>query len=350
MVQTEQFGRLTNGTEAKRFTIVNRNGMKAVLTDLGANLLELWVPDRTGSLRDVVWGYETAEGYEHNPTGFGSTIGRNANRIGGAEVTIGGVRYPLEKNNNGLHNLHSGTKGYNKRMWQARVEYQGVEFTLISPDGDQGFPGNAEIHVTYTLTDENELKIRYRAAADRDTIFNLTNHSYFNLEGEESDSVLGQIAWIDADFITPVADSRAIPTGEIRPVKGTPMDFTSPKPIGKEIDADYDQLIYGGGYDHNYVLNRQGTFRSAASLYSEQSGIWMEVWTDLPGLQFYTANFLDGETGGKRGRVYGRRSAVCFETQYYPDAGHHPNFPSTVVPAGKQYETQTVYAFSVKEK
>lgn len=347
MVQIDYFGTLTDGTEAKRFTIKNRNGMKAVLTDLGANLIELWVPDRNGMQQDVVWGYEDVKIYEHNPTGFGSTIGRNANRIGGAEVTIGGKIYPLEKNN-GANNLHSGIKGYNKRMWTAHTGEQSVEFSLVSPEGDQGFPGKANVCVTYTLTDANELKIHYQASADQDTIFNLTNHSYFNLEGEKSNSVLGQTVWIDADSITPVADSGAIPTGEIRNIKGTPMDFTEPKSIGQDINADYDQLVYGGGYDHNYVLNHQNTFCTVASMYSEQTGILMEVSTDLPGMQFYTANFLDGEVGGKRGRIYGRRSAACFETQYYPDANHHKNFPSTIVPKGEIYETETVYGFSVK--
>ena len=348
MVQIESFGKMTDGTQARRYTLENKSGMKAVLTDLGANLIELWAPDRNGTLRDVVWGYADALSYEHNPTGFGSTIGRNANRIGGAEVTIDEVPYPLEKNNNQVNNLHSGVRGYNKRMWQAKAGEESVVFTLLSPDGDQGFPGNAEVSVTYTLTDANELKIHYRATADRDTIFNLTNHSYFNLEGEESDSILEQSVWIDADAMTPVADSFAIPTGEIRDIRGTAMDFTKPKPIGRDIDADYDQLQFGGGYDHNYVLNHPGAFRVVASMYAERTGIFMQVSTDLPGMQFYTANFLDGEVGGKRGRVYGRRSAACFETQYYPDANHHANFPSTIVRAGEVYETETAYSFSVK--
>ncbi len=345
-IRVEAFGTTKDGQQVKKYILENGKGMKAVVLNLGAGLAELWVPDQDGALRDVVWGYEKAEDYEVNGPDFGAIVGRNANRIGGAVITIAGKDYTLAKNN-GENNLHSGPDMYFTRMWKGIVvDDNKVEFSLHSPDGDQGYPGNADITVSYTLTDDGELQIVYQGKADQDTIFNLTNHSYFNLDGQESDSVLEQKVWLDADAFTP-GDAGLIPTGEIRDVTGTPMDFRTEHMIGERIDADYEPLKQAGGYDHNYVLKNEGKYALCGKLISQKSGICMEVSTDLPGIQIYSANFLENEKGGKEGRTYGRRSAICFESQYFPDACHHENFQSPIVKAGEVYRTKTGYRFSV---
>ena len=343
-IRVEAFGTTKDGQQVKKYILENGKGMKAVVLNLGAGLAELWVPDQDGALRDVVWGYEKAEDYEVNGPDFGAIVGRNANRIGGAVITIAGKDYTLAKNN-GENNLHSGPDMYFTRMWKGIVaDDNKVEFSLHSPDGDQGYPGNADITVSYTLTDDGELQIVYQGKADQDTIFNLTNHSYFNLDGQESDSVLEQKVWLDADAFTP-GDAGLIPTGEIRDVTGTPMDFRTEHMIGERIDADYEPLKQAGGYDHNYVLKNEGKYALCGKLISQKSG--MEVSTDLPGIQLYSANFLENEKGGKEGRTYGRRSAICFESQYFPDACHHENFQSPIVKAGEVYRTKTGYKFAV---
>lgn len=345
-IRVEAFGTTKDGQQVKKYILENGKGMKAVVLNLGAGLAELWVPDQDDALRDVVWGYEKAEDYEVNGPDFGAIVGRNANRIGGAVITIAGKDYTLAKNN-GENNLHSGPDMYFTRMWKGIVaDDNKVEFSLHSPDGDQGYPGNADITVSYTLTDDGELQIAYQGKADQDTIFNLTNHSYFNLDGQESDSVLEQKVWLDADAFTP-GDAGLIPTGEIRDVTGTPMDFRTERMIGERIDADYEPLKQAGGYDHNYVLKNEGKYALCGKLISQKSGICMEVSTDLPGIQLYSANFLENEKGGKEGRTYGRRSAICFESQYFPDACHHENFQSPIVKAGEVYRTKTGYRFSV---
>ena len=345
-IRVEAFGTTKDGQQVKKYILENGKGMKVVVLNLGAGLAELWVPDQDGALRDVVWGYEKAEDYEVNGPDFGAIVGRNANRIGGAVITIAGKDYTLAKNN-GENNLHSGPDMYFTRMWKGIVaDDNKVEFSLHSPDGDQGYPGNADITVSYTLTDDGELQIVYQGKADQDTIFNLTNHSYFNLDGQESDSVLEQKVWLDADAFTP-GDAGLIPTGEIRDVTGTPMDFRTEHMIGERIDADYEPLKQAGGYDHNYVLKNEGKYALCGKLISQKSGICMEVSTDLPGIQLYSANFLENEKGGKEGRTYGRRSAICFESQYFPDACHHENFQSPIVKAGEVYRTKTGYKFTV---
>ena len=345
-IRVEAFGTTKDGQQVKKYILENGKGMKAVVLNLGAGLAELWVPDQDGALRDVVWGYEKAEDYEVNGPDFGAIVGRNANRIGGAVITIAGKDYTLAKNN-GENNLHSGPDMYFTRMWKGVVaDDNKVEFSLHSPDGDQGYPGNADITVSYTLTDDGELQIVYQGKADQDTIFNLTNHSYFNLDGQESDSVLEQKVWLDADAFTP-GDAGLIPTGEIRDVTGTPMDFRTEHMIGERIDVDYEPLKQAGGYDHNYVLKNEGKYALCGKLISQKSGICLEVSTDLPGIQLYSANFLENEKGGKEGRTYGRRSAICFESQYFPDACHHENFQSPIVKAGEVYRTKTGYKFTV---
>lgn len=338
------FGTTKDGKEAQLYLLKNQKGMKAYVSDFGASLVRLFVPDRDGNMADVVLGYDDAAGYECGTAGVGATVGRNANRIGGASVEINGVTYPLEKNDNGKNNLHSGSDYYQKRIWNVEDRADDrITFLLHSPDGDQGYPGALDMRVTYHLDDENALSIHYEAVPDQDTIINMTNHSYFNLNGHNSGSVLEHKVWLNADSFTP-ADAESIPTGEIRSVEGTPMDFRTAKEIGKEIDADYEPLRFGGGYDHNWVLKNNGRFAKVAEVTSEKSGIRMEVYTDLPGVQMYTANFLDHEPG-KDGAVYEKRSAVCLETQYYPDAIHHDNFPSPVCRKGMKYDSRTAYRF-----
>lgn len=343
-VTVEKFGMTKNGETASLYTLENGNGMKAVVSDFGAVLVKLFVPDKNGTMQDVVWGYDKVSGYENNGVFLGATIGRNANRIGKAKFTLNGTEYTLDVND-GNNNLHGGFDGYNARMWQAETKDNSVTFKLKSKDMDQGFPGNATISVTYTLKDDNTLELTYDADADKDTVFNMTNHSYFNLEGAGSDSILEQKVWIDADAFTE-ADAESIPTGKILPVEGTPMDFRNYRVIGQDIDADYEPLKFGAGYDHNWVLKNEGKFAAVAKMKSDISGIEMTVSTDLPGMQLYVGNFLAGEEG-KDGKKYARRSAACFETQYFPDAVNHDNFASPVFKAGEKYHTVTSYHFAV---
>lgn len=345
----ELFGTLPQGGTADRYTLINGNGASASFTDLGGIWLTMLVPDRDGNLADVLLGYDTVEKCMTNPGHLGEPVGRNANRIGGATYTLNGTTYTLEANSDGKNNLHSGPDYYRNRLWDAEVEESSlgtrITFSLFSPDGDQGYPGNANIAVAYTLTEDNSIKIDYQMVADADTIANFTNHAYFNLAGHASGSVLEQLVWIDADTFT-IADETSIPTGELVPVKGTPMDFTQAKPIGRDIQADYEPLTFGSGYDHNWSLNHPaGELTLSARAEDLKSGRTMEVHTDLPGLQFYTANFLDGNHEGKEGTKYASRHGYCFETQYYPDAINKPTFPSPILKAGEAYKTTTIYHF-----
>ena len=347
-IEKNSFGKMPDGTEVYKYTLTNKNGVSASFITLGGVWVSMVVPDKDGSMADVVLGYDDLDSYRRNPAHFGAPIGRNANRIGGAVITIDGKDYKLEANN-GPNNLHSGPDLYHDRVWDcAASETEAgsrLDFYLESPDGDQGYPGNASIRVTYTLTDENEVKIHYEGTCDQDTIFNMTNHAYFNLAGHESGPALSQMVYIDSDAITAV-DKVLIPTGEIRKVMGTPMDFLDFKPIGRDIEADYDQLKLGGGYDHNWILNHEsGVFSLAAAAIDEESGRKMEVYTDLPGVQFYTGNFLDGQVPGKGGVKYVRRQGYCFETQYYPNAVNMPGFVSPIVKKGEKYDTTTSYKF-----
>ncbi|OUP83759.1 galactose-1-epimerase [Lachnoclostridium sp. An169] len=339
----KKFGVTGKGEKPYLYTMQNDKGMQVSVTDYGATLVKVCVPDREGKLTDVVLGYDDAAGYERGGLFFGATVGRSANRIGGAQFEINGVKYSLEKNDNG-NNLHSGMDYYQQRMWEVVENADDhVTFLLHSPDGDQGYPGALDMYVTYSLDEENTVTIHYQAVPDQDTIINMTNHSYFNLNGHDSGDVLGHTVRLEADCFTP-ADNESIPTGEIRSVEGTPMDFREGKAIGKEIDADDEQIRFGGGYDHNWVLKNEGRFDKVAEVTADRSGIVMEVYTDLPGVQMYTANFVDGEPG-KEGACYGKRSAVCLETQYFPDAVHHENFPGPICKAGEKYDTRTAYRF-----
>ena len=339
----KQFGTTGDGRKAWLYTMKNDAGTTVSVTDYGAALVNVIVKGQDGIPLDVVLGYDDAAGYERGGASIGATVGRSANRIGGAQIEIGGKTYSLEKNDNG-NNLHSGPDYYNKRLWEvAENDDDHVTFLLHSPDGDQGYPGALDMYVTYSLDEDNMLTIHYEAAPDQDTVINMTNHSYFNLNGHDSGSVLDHTVMLAADAFTP-ADEESIPTGEIRPVEGTPMDFRTAKKLGEEIGADYEPLRFGGGYDHNWVLKNENGFDKVAEVTADRSGIRMEVWTDLPGVQMYTANFLDNEPG-KDGAVYESRSAVCLETQYYPDAIHHDNFPGPVCRRGEKYDTRTAYRF-----
>ncbi len=339
----QNFGMTKDGKQASLFVLENKNHMKVSMTDFGATLVQVLVPDDNGQLHDVVLGYDDVNGYEEGTYFFGATVGRIANRIQGASFELNGIRYELEKND-GNNSLHSGTNFINKRMWNVKEHDDShVTFAIFSPDGDQGFPGDVEISVTYTLTDDNELKISYYAVPEADTLLGFTNHSYFNLSGHASGDVLSQEVMIDADAFTR-ADAESIPTGELTPVEGTPMDFRVMKSIGQDIAEDYEALNFGNGYDHNWVLNGSG-LRKVAAMYSEETEISMEVYTDLPGMQLYTGNFIE-PSQGKDGAAYDFRSGVCFETQFFPDAINKDNFAKPITRAGEAYETTTIYKFS----
>ena len=350
-IEKESFGFTKNGRETFLYTFENEAGMKICTTDLGATLVSVFVPDKDGVLRDVVLGYDDAAGYEKGTEFLGATVGRNANRIGKARLFIFGKEYLLEKNE-GENNLHSGYSPYNIRIWdEGRICDDSIEFCLESPDKDQGFPGNAKICVTYTLTKENEVCIDYLAVSDADTVFNLTNHSYFNLDGTQANpgmrisDVLDHKVKIFADKYTPT-DAASIPTGKIADAENTPMDFRRAKRIGDEIDAGFTQLKYSNGYDHNWAVNGEG-FRQAAWMHSEKTGISLSVYTDRPGVQFYTANYLKDEPG-KGGALYPGRSAACFETQAFPDAPNHKDFPGSTVKAKEEFRSRTIFRFDIE--
>ena len=347
-IEKNVFGIMPSGEEVYKYTLTNNNGVRADFITLGATWVTMVVPDREGKMKDVILGYDDLESYRKNTPHFGAPIGRNANRIGGAVITIDGKDYKLAVNN-GPNNLHSGPDLYHNRIWdcQASETAQGdrLDFYLESPDGDQGYPGNAKITVSYTLSGDDSLRIDYHMVCDADTVANFTNHCYFNLAGHDSGQVLEQQVWINASCYTP-ADEVSIPTGEIVPVAGTPMDFTRMKAIGRDIEEPFKALILGNGYDHNWVLDHEpGELSLAAKAKDTASGRVMETYTDLPGIQFYTANFLKDELPGKGGAHYDSRHAFCFETQYYPDACHKPNFPSPILKAGEEYKTTTIYKF-----
>ncbi|MDY3250329.1 MAG: aldose epimerase family protein [Candidatus Choladocola sp.] len=349
-MEKRYFGKLKDGSDTYLYSFTNKNKVTMEVTDLGATLVNLVVPDREGRLTDVVLGYEEAQDYLDNTCFFGAVIGRSGNRIGKARFEINGRTYRLAVNDN-ENNLHSGPNGYSFRKWTVEKtdeETNSIRFCLNSPDGDQGYPGNFRIAVTYTLTDDNEVMLHYEGCSDSDTIANMTNHSYFNLSGHDSGSMEDQILTLHASCYTPVVDSQAIPNGEIAPVAGTPMDFTEPKPIGRDIEADFEQLKFVGGYDHNFVLDKEaGTMCKMAEAYSEKTGIRMEAFTDCCGVQFYAGNFITDQTG-KGGVTYGRRHGFCLESQYFPNAVNQPEFPSPVLKAGEKYDSKTSYRFSVK--
>lgn len=338
------FGTMKDGTEIYLYSMENGNGMKAQVINYGAILVNLYVPDKQGKIEDVVLGYDKLEDYYVNGANFGATIGPNANRIADASFVLDGIEYKLDAND-GKNNLHSHADlGYHKKVWKVEENEKGVTFLLEGADGEMGFPGNKKVEVSYTLTEENELKIHYHAISDKPTIINMTNHTYFNLAGHDAGEIYDHILTLNAANYTPVV-AGAIPTGEISPVQGTPMDFTKPRRIGNDIDADFEQLKLTGGYDHNWVLDGEaGTLRHVATVEEPVSGRVMETYTDLPGVQFYAGNFIEKETG-KRGAAYNYRYGLCLETQYYPDTANKPSFPSAVFGPDREYDTTTVYKF-----
>jgi len=342
----QPFGALPDGTPIFIYTLTNAHGLEARIMNYGAILVSLKTPDRDGRAADVTLGFDSLEGYLHGSPYFGATVGRYANRIAKARFTLSGVEYKLPVNN-GPNCLHGGLRGFDKRVWNP-VDGSGssLELSYESAAGEEGFPGKLVTRVTYTLTPADELRLDYHAVAAQDTVLNLTNHSYFNLSGEGSGNILDHRIQIVAERFTPT-DPGQIPTGELRPVAGTPLDFRTPHPIGARIDADDENIRYGKGYDHNFVIDgAAGKMRMCARVEDPRSGRVMEVSTSQPGVQFYTGNNLDGTIHGKGGKTYPTRSAFCLETQHFPDSPNHPKFPSAVLRGGQTFTSSTLYRFS----
>lgn len=342
------FGKLNNGKEVYMYTLKNKNGMTAEITNYGATVVSLFAPDKNGKFADVILGYDSLQSYENGTSYFGAIVGRYGNRIGKGRFTLEGKTYQLTINN-GENHLHGGTIGFNKKLWTTDLfDGHSLKMTLVSPDGDQGYPGTLTLTVNYTLTDNNELKIDYSATTDKPTILNPTNHCYFNLTGNPQNKILNHVLMINADKYTPI-DSEFITTGEIAKVAGTPMDFRDPTPIGKRINENFIQLKNGKGYDHNWVLNDyNGKVREAATVYDPSSGRELEVLTDQPGIQFYSGNFLDGSEIGKGGIHYQHRTGMCLETQHFPDSPNKKNFPSVELKPGEKFSSTTIYKFTTK--
>ncbi|MHC4474501.1 MAG: aldose epimerase family protein [Planctomycetota bacterium] len=350
-IQRQTFGKMSDGTEVELYTLTNANGVRARIMTYGAIVVSLEVPDRDGKLGDIVLGFDSLEEYLKDHPYFGCIVGRYGNRIGNATFTLDGVNYQLAANNNGNH-LHGGINGFDKQVWDGEPVKQdnavGVELSYLSKDGEEGYPGNLSCTVIYTLTNTDELKVEYEATTDKPTPVNLTHHGYFNLAGAGEGDILGHELILNADRFTPV-DNGLIPTGELRPVKGTPLDFTKPTAIGARINQDDQQLEFGLGYDHNFVLNSGGgKLTLAAKLYEPTTGRVMEIHTTEPGIQFYSGNFLDGTNIGKGGKVYKHRYAFCLETQHFPDSPNKPDFPSVILEPGQKYTHVTVHKFYAK--
>ena len=338
-----------DGKKTDLFVLKNDNGMEVCVTNFGGRIVSVMVPDRNGVMRDVVLGFDNIGDYRTVPTDFGATIGRYANRINQGRFTLDDTEYQLPQNNYG-HCLHGGPRGFQYRVFDAvQKSDRELELAYTAKDGEEGFPGNFNCRVTMTLTDDNAIDIRYAADTDKATVVNMTNHSYFNLDGDPSKDNSDWLLTVNADSYTPV-DSTFMTTGEIAPVADTPMDFRAPTPIGERIGQDFEQLKNGNGIDHNWVLNTRGNIAEAcASLESPATGIRLDVYTTEPGIQVYCGNFLDGTVKGKKGTAYGFRAAVCLETQKYPDTPNKPEWPSAVLRPGEKYESRCIYRFSVSE-
>jgi aldose 1-epimerase len=346
-VTNEDFGKMADGRVVGLFTITNQSGAAARIMTYGATVVSLTTPDRDGKLADVVLGYDRLEDYLRYSPFFGAIVGRFANRIGGAQFSLEGVEYHVTANERG-NILHGGRRGFDKVLWSgAKVDDQTVEFTYLSKDGEEGFPGNLQVRVRYSLSDANELKIEYSATTDTPTVVNLANHSYFNLAGQGARDILGHQLMIDANEYTPV-NSGLIPTGKMELVANTAFDFTTPRAVGERINADDEQIRFGHGYDHNWVLTKKEGLRLAATVYEPGSGRMMEAWTTEPGLQFYSGNGLNGRITGKGGKVYLQRSAFCMEPQHFPDSPNEPAFPSTELKPGETYQSTTIYKFGAR--
>ena len=350
-IRTEPFGQ-SNGQQVELYTLTNRRGVEAKITNYGATVVSLKVPDRAGRFDDVLLGYDTLEGYQRSTFYVGPVIGRYANRVARGRFSLNGKEYRLAVNN-GENSLHGGLKGFDKAVWQARPlppagGGAALELTYLSKDGEEGYPGNLSVRVVYTLTDKDELKIDYSATTDKDTIVNLTNHAYFNLAGQGSGDILKHKLTIYADRFLP-ADEKSIPTGELRSVAGTPFDFRRAHEIGERINQPDEQLKFGNGYDHTFVINgRAGMLRRAATASDPVTGRVLEVWTTEPGVQLYTGNYLESTMAAKGGKSYGPRHGFCLETQHFPDSPNKPHFPSTVLRRGRRFNSTTVYKFSAR--
>lgn len=349
-VTEEIFGSLPDGREVRIFTLSNRHGLRARVTEYGAILVSMEAPDRFGKTADLTLGYDTLDGWLDNSAYFGATVGRFGNRIGGGKFTLEGKDYVLATNNDpgGIPcHLHGGLTGFNKVLWSGRITEEGVEFSYVSRDGEEGYPGNLEVRVTYALTDANELVWSAEAVADAPTIVNIIHHSYWNLSGDPATAADDHLLEINSASYLPT-DVGMIPTGEIAPVAGTPMDFNTPRVIRERSEENFEALQIGSGYDHCWVLNGGGGVRLAARLKDAKTGRVMEVHTDQPGVQFYAGNFL-GDTGtGKRGVRYPRRSGLCLETQRFPDSPNIPAFPSCVLRPGETYRHVMIHKFSAE--
>lgn len=353
-MQKQDFGKLSDGQSADLYTLTNKHGMEVTITNFGATVVSLKVPDKSGKSGDVVLGHNNAGEYQAGKGYFGATVGRYGNRIAHGQFELDGKTYTLPRND-GENSLHGGTVGFNGRLWTAKdvssAAGQALELTYVSKDGEEGYPGDLKIHVTYSVpAGENALKIEYSATTDKDTVLNPTNHSYFNLAGQGSGDNLKHELVIHASRFTPV-DSTLIPSGELKKVAGTPFDFTKQTSIGARIDKDDEQLKFGKGYDHNWVLDKKAGATGpslAVEVYEPTSGRVMNVLTTEPGVQFYSGNFLDGTVKGKEGKVYGHRSAFCLETQHFPDSPNHKDFPSTELKPGQKFHSITIYKFSTK--
>lgn len=339
-----------NGKQTGLYVLKNKAGMEVCITNFGGRIVSIMVPDKNGKMQDVVLGFDSINNYVNIPSDFGASIGRYANRINKGKFVLDGKTIQLPTNNFG-HCLHGGPKGWQYQVYEAKkINDTTLELIMNSPDGDSNFPGNVVAKVTYKLTDDNAIDINYEATTDKKTIINMTNHSYFNLSGDPSKEATDHMLYVNADQFTPV-DSTFMTTGEILKVKGTPMDFTASKQIGKEInDSSFIQLKYGNGYDHNWVLNTKNDIKAvAATLYSPVSGIQLDVYTNEPGIQVYTGNFLNGTVKGKKNIAYNKRASVCLETQHYPDSPNKASWPSTTLEPGKTYNSHCIFKFSVKK-
>ncbi len=349
-ITKQVYGKLPDDRVVDRYILVNEHGVAAAITNYGSIVLSLLVPDRDGVLGDVVLGFDTlAEYVDHSPF-FGCIVGRFGNRIAHGRFTLDGVEYVLAQND-GQNHLHGGIEGFDKKVWAAQpletADGPALELRYISPDGEEGYPGALSVRVVYTLSNDDALKIDYQATTERATVVNLTNHTYFNLTAGAADTILDHEMVIYADRFTPI-DGTLIPTGELRPVEGTPLDFRTAMPVGARIESGDAQIAFGGGYDHNWVINGQaGALRPAARVYEPVSGRVVEVYTTEPAIQFYAGNMMPRSLPGKGGQVYLRRGGLCLETQHYPDSPNHPQFPSTTLRPGETYRTTTIYKFSV---
>ncbi len=346
-MQKELFGITPEGQEVHRYVMKNKNGLEVHVINYGAIITHLKTPDASGKLEDIVLGYDQLQGYLNSSPYFGAIVGRYGNRIAKGKFTLDGTTYSLAENNNGQH-LHGGLKGFDKVYWNIEpVSPTKLKLTYRSKDMEEGYPGNLDVTVHYTLTEDNALEIDYEATTDKKTVVNLTQHSYFNLTGNAKRDILDHVLTIYADRYVPV-DKSLIPVGDLKPVKGTPFDFTNPTPVGQRINDDHEQLKLGGGYDHCWVLNGQDSLKTAASLHDPSSGRYIEVLTTEPGIQFYSGNFLDGTITGKGGVTYTHRYGLCLETEHFPDSPNRPEYPSVELSPGQVYKTTTIYRFGTR--